>query len=190
MKSDNRFGFVQGLDFFLKGLLPVNWGKYAKKIDLMTSEGFPKYQGFLFVGTDPLTLQRYAHTVGFLMDNKASAQILMRKFGALEKDTNLVASIQVRNVVRGDMGNAVFGGAVRSSNNVHIINGGTGLPETSENLSVAAYMHHTGQLTLGDYLTAVSYENVYIQQACKFVGISKAKYSRMRSFIEGAVSHH
>ncbi len=177
---DNRIGnFTNHILAQSRRFFEEDWRNYGSKILMTTPEGFPKYQGFMLVGTNPRTTLRFVEVAGVLLDNRVYAETLMKKFGILEENPEYIASIQGRNPDKG-----LWGGAVRSSECGYFLYGGSGLPELVDNLILACGMHKYDMLDDEDLEIAVHYINPYIKDACNDIGMSGDNYARLRERIE------
>jgi hypothetical protein len=168
--------FAQSVSRIVSRLFSEDWKMYGTKATLESSNGFPKYQGFLFVGTIPYSYRRCAQNIGTLLNMETSAQVLMDKFSVLQENPNFMASVQGRRPEAG-----IWGGAIRSSFDPNVLYGGTGLLEVVDHVVIANNMHDHGLLSNKDYKELVSYDMLY--HACEAVGMSEEGYEHLYSTI-------
>ena len=179
----NIESYISSVRFVAREMFEVDWREYGNGFKLVDDEGNQKYQSYYFVGSNPRTGVFFDEKVETVPDIAIAAKTLTKKFIVLEQNPRFVASIQGR-----DPENGFWGGAHRSSVDPTFILGGTGLPELVDNLLETNCARTHGILTETDYLIAVSYENDYIQQACRHVGMSEEQYAYLKHFVEKTAS--
>ncbi len=165
-------------------LFDTDWRKFASGI-VLNDGNARKYQGFfaccvevpLFEGEES---ERFClDPVGMLPDFYVSTNTLDTKFDILTYNQLFLCSMEGRDPLKGR-----WGGAVRSYVNPRKRYGGTGLPETVDNLTIAGNMFRYKELTQAVYEYVVGWKSPHVQAACLYVGMEQEGYTALRNYIE------